>query len=115
MSTPAAVEYVRELPPDDQEAVLMFLLKELIRLNGGNGLIPFSFASEQMGYYVPQKAAEHLYEQSAPKLTPEREAEIQRVIDHPGKTFTLEEVLASVREEDAAHVIYEQPRRGDRE
>jgi hypothetical protein len=101
MSTPA-VEYVRELPPEEQEAVLLFLLKELIRINGGEGLIPFSFAGEQMGYYVPPKAAEHLFERAGPKLTAERDAEIQRVIDNPGKTFTLEEVLASVREEDAA-------------
>lgn len=100
MSTPNAVEYVRSLSPDDQEAVLTFLLKELIRINGGEGLIPFSFESEQLGYYVPPKAAEYLFEKYGPKLTPEREVEIQRVIDNPGKTFTLEELMASIREED---------------
>jgi hypothetical protein len=102
MSIPNAVEYVRELPPDDQEAVLRFLLKELIRINGGEGLIPFTFDGEPMGYYVPPKAAEFLFEKYGPKLTPEREAEIAERIARNEPGIPIEQLIEDLRREEEA-------------
>ena len=103
MTTPPnAVEYVRTLPLEDQEAVLVFLLKELIRIYGGTGLIPFSFEGEQLGYYVPPKAADWLFEKYGPTLTPEREAELAERIarDEPG--IPVQEMIADLKREAEA-------------
>ena len=107
MSTPTAVEYVRSLSPDDQEAVLLFLLKELIRIYGGNGLIPFAFESEQMGYYVPPKAADWLFEKYGPKLTPEREAELAERLKSIEDALPVAQVIEDLKREAAA--LQQQP------
>lgn len=100
-TTPNAVEYVRALSPDDQEAIFVYLLKELIRMNGGEGLIPLETENgEPMGYYVPPKVAAEEFEKRGPKLTAEQRAEIQRRIDNPGKTFSFEEMKEWLREEE---------------
>jgi hypothetical protein len=103
MSAPNPVEYVRELPPEDQEAVLMFLLKELIRINGGNGLIPFETEDGQsMGYYTPPAAAAYLFEKYGPKLTPEREAEIAERIARNEPGIPIEQLIEELRREEEA-------------
>lgn len=98
------VDYVRALPPEDKQAVLAMLLREVIELNGGgNGLIPFETSGgDWLGYYVPPKAAAWLAERDLPKLTPEREAEIARRIKNPGPTLTAEEVIVGLRDEAEA-------------
>ena len=103
MTSSAAVEFVRNLPPDAKEAVFVDLLKEIIRENGTDeGLIPINTAEGVLGVFYPPKALDHLFEMYGPKLTPDDDAEIQRRIDNPGKTWTLEEALKSFEEEDAA-------------
>jgi hypothetical protein len=101
-TTPNAVEYVRALSPDDQEAVFLYLLKELIRINGGNGLIPISSDTEQLGYYVPPKAADHLFEKYGPKLTPEREAEIAERIARNEPGIPIREMIDDLNREAEA-------------
>ncbi len=101
MTTPTAVEYARGLPPEDQEAVLLFLLKELIRINGGTGLIPFEAENgESMGYYVPPAAERWLFETHGPKITPEREAELAERLDEPG--VPIDVVIADLKREAEA-------------
>ena len=93
----AAVETVRALPPEDQEAVLVLLLKELIRIYGGNGLIPFSVEGEQLGYFVPPKAADFLAEQDVPKLSPEREAELRDRAARKHTAIPVQQMIAELK------------------
>lgn len=93
MSVPNAVEYVRSLSPDDQEAVLLFLLKELIRINGGEGLIPFETEEgESMGYYVPAAAAAELRRRFVPPTSPEGERQMAEALATPGRSVSFEEM-----------------------
>lgn len=92
-----AVDYVRELPPEDQEAIFIYLLKELIRINGGNGLITIGTDREQLGYYVPPKAADFLFEKYGPRLTAEQEAEFAERIKRKDSAVPVEEVLADLK------------------
>lgn len=88
------VEYVRGLPPEDQEDVLFFLVRELIAVNGGEGLIPINtHEGEWLGYYVPPKAAAARAALYGPKLTPEREAELAERQRNPGEWLSEEELL----------------------
>jgi hypothetical protein len=97
-----AIEYVRALSPDDQEAVFLYLLKELIRVNGGDGLIPIASDTEQLGYYVPPKAADWLFEKYGPKLTPEREAEIAERIARNEPGIPIQQLIEELRREEEA-------------
>jgi hypothetical protein len=67
----SAVDYVRSLSPEDKEEILVVLLKELIEINGGEGLITFNRPGESLGYYVPPKAAQERYEKMMAELPPE--------------------------------------------
>ena len=104
MTAATAVDYVRNLPPEAKEAVFVDLLKELVRENGdGEGLVEVTTTADGfLGTFYPPKAVQYLFDRYGPKLTPERKAEIQHAIDNPGRTFTLEELLESLEEEDAA-------------
>jgi hypothetical protein len=90
---PTAVEYVRALPPDDQEAVLQFLLTELIRINGGTGLIPFEADDgKSLGYYVPPAAAAELRERLIPPPSAEGDAQMAEALATPGRSVSFEEM-----------------------
>lgn len=97
----AAVEQVRALPDDVREAIFIDILKDLVSINGGEGLIPITSAGEYLGTFYPPKAVQYLFDKYGPKLAPEEQAEVQHAVDHPGKTFTPEEFWESLREEDA--------------
>ncbi len=52
------VEYVRNLPPEEKQAVFLALLREALQYNGDTGLLPVEDENgKAFGYYVPQKAA----------------------------------------------------------
>lgn len=54
----SADELLRTMPPETKTEVLTGLLRELIRIHGGHGLIPFTTdEGEFLGYYVPPEAA----------------------------------------------------------
>ena len=99
-----AIEQVRALPDHVREAIFIDLLKEVIRENGnGEGLVDMTTPQgEFLGTLYPPKAVQFLYDKYGPKLTPEEKAEIQRRIENPGRTFTLEEFWESIRQEDTA-------------
>ncbi len=97
------VEYVRALPPEDREDILIDLIRAMIAYNGGTGLIPIETPEgESLGYYVPPAAADARAELYLPKLTPEEVAEYKRRIANPGKTLTSQEFLAELRAQAAA-------------
>jgi hypothetical protein len=94
----AAVEYVRSLPPEEKEAVFTELAREAIRRNDGRGLIPIATRDgESLGYYMTPAAADEFVERTLPKLSPEREAEIERRLAIPGQTIRAEYLLAELR------------------
>ena len=98
----AGVEQVRAMPEHVREAIFLDLIQEVVRVSGGEGLIPISTAGgEYLGTFYPPQAVQHLFDRHGPQLTPEQTAEVQRAIDHPGRTFTLGEFWESLRAEDA--------------
>ena len=97
-----AVEFVRGLPDECREAIFLDILKEILSIHDGGALIPIHAGEEYLGTFYPPAAVQYLFDKYGPKLTPEREAEVQHAIDNPGRIFTLEEFWESLREEDAA-------------
>ena len=94
----STAEYVRSLPPEDKQAAFLALLREALEQNGDRGLLPIDDEDgKPFGYYVPPKAAEELFRLSGPKLSEEREQEIDRRIKslHPG--IPVEEVIADFK------------------
>ncbi len=94
------VAFVRALPDEQQEAVFVSILKELIEINGGKGYIPVEYAGEWLGYFVPPAAAKAQFDRYGPKLSPERLAEIQYAAANPGRSFTMEEMLERLNSAD---------------
>ena len=83
----SVVEFVRSLQPDEKQVVFLTLLREALAENGDTGLLPIDDENgKSFGYYVPPKAAEELYRLRGPKLSEEREQELDRRIKslHPG-------------------------------
>ena len=57
-SVRSPVEFVRTMSPEDKEDVLVILVRELIDMSGGKGLIPVrSSEGKSLGYFVPPEAA----------------------------------------------------------
>jgi hypothetical protein len=100
-ATVSPVEYVRSLSPEDKEAVFAELLQEVVRLNGGKGLIPIDNpGGEQLGYFISAEAADALAELELPKLTLEREQELR---DRAGRLSTavpVQQVVAELKERE---------------
>ncbi len=100
--TPSPVEYALGLSDEDKQRVFCALLKELIELEGGSGLIPITNdADEWLGYHVPPKGAEALFERYGPKLSPERMAEVEERFRNPGPSQPAAQVIAELIHEPA--------------
>jgi hypothetical protein len=94
------VAFVAGLADRDKHALLLALLREAIDLNGETGPIPIDDGAGQMfGYYVPQKAAEAIYETHGPKLTEAEEEEIDRRLANPGPAVPIQEVIDDLKRE----------------
>jgi hypothetical protein len=94
----SVAEYVRSLPPEGKQAAFLALLREALEENGDSGLLPIDDEQgKPFGYYVPPKAAEELFRLHGPKLSEEREQEIDRRIKslHPG--IPIDEVIADFK------------------
>jgi hypothetical protein len=70
------VEFVKSLPPEAKQAVFLALLREVLALSGGTGLIPVTDEDGRpLGYYVPPEAAKARAEALLAEMPPEvREA-----------------------------------------
>jgi len=99
---PTPVEYVAGLPVQDQEAILFYLVKEMVRENGECGWIPVAAPDGHLGSFLPAKAEQERFERHVPKLTPEENAELRRRAKNPDEYtwLTTEELLAALREAD---------------
>jgi hypothetical protein len=96
------VEYVAGLPIEDQEAILFYLVKEIVRENGEFGWIPFDAPDGHLGSFLPAKGEQELFERRGPKLTAEERDEFQQRVRNPGKSLTTEELMAALREAEPA-------------
>lgn len=98
------VDYVGSLSPEVKQEVLIALLRELIEINGGNGLIPFNLPNgESLGHYVPPAAAMAQYEAMLNEMPPAiREAMTRPLPDDfdPDDCLTDEELEVLNREID---------------
>lgn len=102
--TPAVspVEYIRGLSPEEQEEVLTFLLKEVVRIQGGTTTIVLRTGTEHLGYYLPPAAAEAHFRAHGPQLTPEDEAMLADRVKRLHEARPAAEVIADLnREADA--------------
>jgi hypothetical protein len=100
-SPQSTVDYVKNLPPEDKQAVFLALLREAIAENGDTGLLPVDDEDgKPFGYYVPPKAAAALYRSRGPKLTEEQEQEIDRRIAERG--IPIAEVIADFKRQLSA-------------
>lgn len=88
------VEYVRALPPEDKEDVLIALLRDLIAFRGGKGLIPVeSPEGEWLGYYVPPAAAKALSDQMWAEMPPAVREAFGRPVKNLDNCISAEEML----------------------
>jgi|SRR6476620_10232195 len=87
-------EFVRNLSPEDREEVLVYLIREAIRLSGGNGLIPIRATSgESLGYFVPPAVAAAQLRSVLPVLSPEQRAVSERALTSLSDTFDMDAYL----------------------
>jgi hypothetical protein len=98
-ATVRPVDYVRGLPVEDQEEILMFLLKEAIRVNGGSTIILMQSETEDLGYYVPPAAVNAHFEAFGPKFTPEEEAMLDERFSRLHEARPAREVIEELRRE----------------
>lgn len=92
-------EIVRQMPPQLAEGVLMWQLKELltelVNVRGDVGRIDIETDdTDYVGYFVPARAEAMEAERVLPKLTPEREAELERRI-RAGGAVPIRELIGS--------------------
>ena len=99
--TARAEELVNSMPPEEKEAVLMLLLKELIEINGGEGMILLNMETEDLGIYLPPKAAAALFERpGGPEFTPERKAELAERMMRLDESIPIEQALEELRQQE---------------
>ena len=96
------VEYVAALPLEDQEDILIHLVKLLRKENEGAAVIPLDTADEHLGYFLTRDGMQAYFDAYGPKLTAEDRAELQRDMKESTGSVTTEELKAWLREEVAA-------------
>lgn len=99
-----ADELLRTLPPETKTEVLTGLLRELIRIHGGRGLIPFNTDDgEFLGYYVPPEAAKAQTQAFLEEMPPAVREKLTKPLPpdfDPDDSLTLEELDAIRRGEN---------------
>jgi hypothetical protein len=98
----SAVEFVRNLPPEQKEIVLAELVREAIRVTGGQALISIQAPEgEPLGYYVPPAIAEEHRKRCGFQLPDEDRRRTERALSDPGRTFEMADFLEDLSREDA--------------
>ena len=86
---------------EDQEDILIHLLKLLRKENDGAAMIPVETADEQLGYFLTRDGMRAYFDAYGPKLTAEDRARLQHDMTHPTGSVTTEELMEWLRQEDA--------------
>ena len=87
------VEFVRTMSPEDKEDVFVALLRELIVMNGGKGLIPVQASDgKSLGYYVPPEAARVRWEHFLAEMPPN----VRETMTKPLHDLDLDDCLTDV-------------------
>jgi hypothetical protein len=93
--TPASpVEYVRNLPPEEKQAVFLALLREALQYNGDTGLMPVEDENgKAFGYYVPPKVAAAHAAKAWAEMPAEVRERIGRPMGDPENAISADEML----------------------
>lgn len=93
-----AAAFVRGLSPDAQEAVLVELVREVLRVNGPCGPLPIVAADgEFLGCFQSPAAVEAQLARAGPPLAGGQEA-VDRYLANPGAVVSFEEMLDRLKE-----------------
>ncbi len=95
------VQYVDALPMEDQEDILIHLLKLLRKENDGAAVIPVETADEKLGYFLTPDGMQAYFDAYGPKLTAEDRGRIQTDMTHSTGSVTTEELMDWLRQENA--------------
>lgn len=99
-TTQAADAFVSELSAEAKRAVMSSLLRDFVRLAGGNSAVPFNSPDGQvLGYYLPPTWSTPRQVEK-PVLTPEKDAAIRCALETPNNTFDPEEEFDQLSRED---------------
>jgi hypothetical protein len=100
------VEYVRNLSPEDQDQVLLTLLREAVRIYGNMGQIPIKDEEgKPFGYYIPQGASEYRTARFIAEMPPEVREQMLKPLPpdfDPNNTFEFEELINEPLEQAGA-------------
>lgn len=95
------VEWVKTLPVEAREAILMELLKELIEVRGGRGRVDIATnETDYIGYFVSAEAERRDAERWMPEHDPAWEAELDRR-SREGPHIPAQQMIAELRAEAA--------------
>jgi hypothetical protein len=103
MSTPInpAVEYVRNLPIEDQEAILADMLQKLIDIESPSQFFKVASVDHVFGYFLTPEGAKAQFEAFGPKFTPEYRAELDERLKHLDRAIPAQVVIEELRKEAA--------------
>ncbi len=98
---PTPVQYVDALPMEDQEDILIHLLKLLRKENDGAAVIPVETADEKLGYFLTPDGMQAYFDAYGPKLSAEDRQELRHRMANPGRWLTAGQLLAELDAEDS--------------
>lgn len=96
------VQYVDALPMEDQEDILIHLLKLLRKENDGAAVIPVETADEKLGYFLTPDGMQAYFDAYGPKLSEERWAVLEERVKH-GRCLSAAEARAELMAEAERH------------
>ena len=98
------VQYVDALPMEDQEDILIHLLKLLRKENDGAAVIPVETADEKLGYFLTPDGMQAYFDAYGPKLSAEDRQELRHRMANPGRWLTTGQLLAELDAEERGRI-----------
>ncbi len=94
------LDSIRKCSPGAKKAILAALLREQVaHLADGNPITIEDQTGECLGSFLPAFGT-YQGPRTLPPMTPEQRAELQRRVDERDKSFTVDELFASMNLED---------------
>jgi hypothetical protein len=99
------IEFVKRLASEDKEDILALLIRELISINGEQGMIPLATPDgESLGYFVPPAAAQARSDRIWSEIPSGVRAKLSHTVNDPANSISSEEMLAILSREGASTV-----------